>query len=256
MAKDGNRNAQKLPNPSARKSHNNSIHPHCLTVRSCSTVPQKQVSQPLPHLPSTSPALSLAIRHRLPITRNTLPVANRSIHIIERQIPLLGTIPPFDRRTPARLTLVLQHLVRQRPDLRQRQIRAGLQIIRERAHAPVADADVELVVPAGAVAVGAAGHVGADTEAFGGADADYVLAFRVGGVEGFGRGVDCVAEDLDDGFGVFVFEFGEGAEAGATAVEAEGGDGGAGCGDGDDEEGEEGCEGCGGMHGDVMKNGN
>ena len=119
--------------------------------------------QPLPHLPSTSPALSLGIRHRLPITRNTLPVANRIIHIIERQIPLLGTIPPLDRRTPARLTLVLQHLVRQRPDLRQRQIRAGLQIIRERAHAPVADAEVELVVPAGAVAVGAAGHVGADT---------------------------------------------------------------------------------------------
>ena len=150
---------------------------------------------------------------------------------------------------------MLQHLVRQWPDLRQRQIRAGLQIIRERAHAPVADAEVELVVPADAVAVGAAGHVGAEAQALGRRDADYVLAFGVGGVEGFVGGVDCVAEDLDDGFGVFVFEFGEGAEAGAAAVEAEGGDGGAGRGDSGDDEGEEGCEGCGGMHGDVMKKG-
>ena len=150
---------------------------------------------------------------------------------------------------------MLQHLVRQRPDLRQRQIRAGLQIIRERAHTPVADADVELVIPAGAVAVSAAGQVGAEAQVLGRRDADYVLAFGVGGVEGFVGGVDCVAEDLDDGFGVFVFEFGEGAEAGAAAVEAEGGDGGAGRGDSDDDEGEEGCEGCGGMHGDVMKKG-
>lgn len=70
-----------------------------------------------------------------------------------------------------------------------------------------------------------------------------MLPFRVGRVGRFRRGVDGVAEDLDNGFRVLVFEAGDVAKTGAAAVEAEGGDGG----DGDEEE-EERCDGCGGMH--------
>lgn len=51
---------------------------------------------------------------------------------------------------------MLQHLIRQRPYLRQRQIRPGLQIIRKRADAALADVEVELVVAACGLA-GAAG---------------------------------------------------------------------------------------------------
>ena len=72
-----------------------------------------------------------------------------------------------------------------------------------------------------------------------------MLAFGVGRVGGLGGGVDGVAEDLDDGLWVLVFEAGDVAEAGAAAVEAEAGDGGG--------EGEgEGEEGAGGMHGDGI----
>lgn len=49
-----------------------------------------------------------------------------------------------------------------------------------------------------------------------------MLPFGVGRVGGFGRGVDGVAEDLDDRFRVLVFEAGDVTEAGAAAVEAEG----------------------------------
>ena len=80
-----------------------------------------------------------------------------------------------------------------------------------------------------------------------------MLAFGVCCVKGLGGGVDGVAEDLDDGFGVLVFESGHGAEVGAAAVESEGGDGGD-CG-GNAGESDERSEGCGGMHSKVMKKG-
>lgn len=63
-----------------------------------------------------------------------------------------------------------------------------------------------------------------------------MLAFGISGRKWSGGGVDGVAEDLDDGFGVLVFESGEGAEARAAAAESEGGDG-------DTSEGEERSEG-------------
>ena len=53
-----------------------------------------------------------------------------------------------------------------------------------------------------------------------------MLPFRVGCVGRLGGGADGVVEDLDDGFGVLVFEPGDVAEAGAAVVEVEGGDGG------------------------------
>ncbi len=127
-------------------------------------------------------------------------------------------------------------------------------MVGERANALRADGDVELVAPAGGLAgLDAIGEVGAEGDGFGRGDADYVLAFGVGGRGRLGGGVDGVAEDLDDGFRVLVFEFGEGAEAGAAAVEAEGGDGVGG--DGDEGEDEEGSEGGGRMHSNVIKKG-
>lgn len=74
-----------------------------------------------------------------------------------------------------------------------------------------------------------------------------MLPFGVGRVGGLRRGVDGIAEDLDDGLRVLVFEAGNMAKAGAAAVEAEGGDGGD-C----DEEEEERYDGCGGMHRHVI----
>lgn len=152
---------------------------------------------------------------------------------------------------------MLQHLIRQRPDLRKCQIGARLQMIGERANASGTDGHVEFVTPARGVGsaggIDAVAEVGADGDGFRGGYANYVLAFRVRCVEGLGGGVDGVTEDLDDGFGAFVFEFGEGAEAGAAAVESEGGDGGDG--GGETGEREERNEGCGGMHSNVMKKG-
>lgn len=89
-------------------------------------------------------------------------------------------------------------------------------MVGEGADAAGADRDVEPVAPAGGPAgaerVDGVADVGAEGDGFGGGGADDVLAFGVGGREGFGGGVDGVPEDLDDGFGVFVLEFGEGAE--------------------------------------------
>ena len=149
---------------------------------------------------------------------------------------------------------MLQHLIRQRPDLRKRQIGARLQIVGKRANASGADGDVEFVIPAcgltGAGRINALGEVGANGDGFGRGDTDYMLAFGVGGRVGFGGGVDGVTEDLDDGFCVFVLESSEGAEAGAAAVESEGAHG------GDSKcEGKERSERGGGMHNNVSKKG-
>ena len=164
--------------------------------------PQHHLSADLTSI-SPSPSRPLGIRHRLPVARNTLPVAKRILYIIERQIPFRVTIPPLDRRAPARLTPVLQHLIRQRPYLRQGQILPRLQIVGKRADPPGPDGDVQFgVAPRGrgvAEYVEAAREVGAQAEGLGGGEADDVLAFGVGCVGGFGAGVDGVAEDLDDG---------------------------------------------------------
>lgn len=160
---------------------------------------------------------SLAIRYRASIARNTLPVAKWILHIIERQIPVLGAVAPIDRRTPTRLTLMLQHLISQGLDLRKCQIGARLQIVGERADASCTNGYVEFIIPAGGLAsagcINAIAEVGADGDGLGRGYADNVLAFGVCGGEGFGGGVDGVTEDLDDGFAVLVFESGDGAEA-------------------------------------------
>lgn len=152
---------------------------------------------------------------------------------------------------------MLQHLISQRLDLRKCQIGARLQIVRKRADASSANGYVKFIIPitglASAGCVDALGEVGADGDGFGRGDADYVLAFGVCCVKGLSGGVDGVAEDLDDGFGVLVFESGQGAEVGPAAVESEGGDGGN-CG-GNAGESDERNEGCGGMHSKVMKKG-
>ena len=124
---------------------------------------------------------------------------------------------------------MLQYLICQRPDLRQGEVCVRLQIIRKGTNSASADVEVELVVVAsgraGAGYVDAVCEVRADAEGFGGGDADDVLAFCVGGCGGvLGGGVDGVAEDLDDGFGGFVFEACEVAESRSAAVDAEGGD--------------------------------
>lgn len=237
-------------------------YPHCLAISGFSTLPAhfdlRRSSPPTLNLSLINLASrSLAIRHRSAITGNTIPIAEWILYIVERQIPILRTIAPIDRRTPTRLTLMLQHLIRQRLDLRKCQVGASLQVIWKRANASGADCDVEFVIPAGGLAsagcINTLADVGADGDGFGRGDADYVLALGVRGRQGFGGGVDGVAEDLDDGFGILVFESGEGTEAGAAAVESEGGDGGDDAGDTGD--GEERSEGCGGMHSNVMKKG-
>ena len=188
----------------------NQNHIHTIINASPPAALRKQQSLQLQHhLPadltslSPSPYRSLGIRHRLPIARNTLPIAKRILYIIERQIPLRVTVPPLDRCTPARLTPVLQHLIRQRPYLRQRQIPPRLQIVGKGADPPRPDGDVQLgVAPRGRGVAGyveAAREVGAQAEGLGGGEADDVLAFGVGCVGGFGAGVDGVAENLDDG---------------------------------------------------------
>ena len=149
---------------------------------------------------------------------------------------------------------MLQHLISQRLNLRKCQIGARLRIIGERANGSGTNGYVEF--PTLARGLGSAGgidavtEVGADSDGFRGGSANYVLALRVCCVEGLGGGVDGVTEDLNDGFGTFAFEPGEGPEAGAAAVESDGGDG-----DVETGEGKERNEGCGEVHSTVMKRG-